>query len=516
MGTRSIKLPILILLSMLSICSFINSGQAQQSGKKFSPAIPKTWDEQALASLELPLASTGAPPEHVPSDYYYRMAVRPIYKSYPIYAPGKEPTGYFEKLKELEPEIVFDHARLETEEDWLKAGELVFDAPITYDNQTIGFVTPAEVRNPDWYQQVGVPVTKDGVLPYARYVIRKKGSVEVGNLACGMCHSRVLPDGSVVKGAQGNFPFDRALGFVLRKSTLPEQQQLKAQLASLRLLFGMPWLQPNPLAPLERLSLGELISAYEAIPPGVVARHGSSPLHPVQVPDLIGIADRRFLDRTGLVRHREIGDLMRYAALNQDGDLLSRYGDFRPLELIFNKLPPPSFLGRYSDEQLYALARYLYSLKPPPNPNKYDRLARGGEKVFERAGCAKCHTPPLYTNNKLNVAEGFKPPEERFTSYDILRRSIGTDASLALRTRRGTGYYKIPSLKGVWYRGPFEHNGSVATLEDWFDPRRVKDDYVPTGFKGYGVKTRAVKGHPFGLSLSAEERKALLAFLRTL
>ena len=62
----------------------------------------------------------------------------------------------------------------------------------------------------------------------------------------------------------------------------------------------------------------------------------------------------------------------------------------------------------------------------------------------------------------------------------------------------------------------FEHNGSCATLEDWFDPRRTREDYVPTGFKGYGVKTRAVKGHPFGLKLSAEERKALIAFLKTL
>ena len=94
--------------------------------------------------------------------------------------------------------------------------------------------------------------------------------------------------------------------------------------------------------------------------------------------------------------------------------------------------------------------------------------------------------------------------------------SVGTDNRLALRTRRGTGYYKVPSLKGVWYRGPFEHNGSVATLEDWFDPRRLADDYVPTGFRGAGVKTRAVKGHLFGLELSAEDRRALIAFLKTL
>jgi hypothetical protein len=78
------------------------------------------------------------------------------------------------------------------------------------------------------------------------------------------------------------------------------------------------------------------------------------------------------------------------------------------------------------------------------------------------------------------------------------------------------GYYKVPSLKGVWYRGPFEHNGSVATLEDWFDPNRLRDDYVPTGFKGYGVKSRAVRGHRFGLKLTADEKKALIAFLKTL
>jgi hypothetical protein len=99
---------------------------------------------------------------------------------------------------------------------------------------------------------------------------------------------------------------------------------------------------------------------------------------------------------------------------------------------------------------------------------------------------------------------------------DIIPICLGTDSNLALNSRRGTGYYKIPSLKGVWYRGPFEHNGSVATLEDWFDPRRLRDDYVPTGFKGYGSRTRAVKGHRFGLDLAEPDRKALIAFLKTL
>jgi len=46
--------------------------------------------------------------------------------------------------------------------------------------------------------------------------------------------------------------------------------------------------------------------------------------------------------------------------------------------------------------------------------------------------------------------------------------------------------------------------------------RRLRDDYAPTGFKGYGVTTRAVPGHNFGLSLSPADRSALIAFLKTL
>jgi hypothetical protein len=34
--------------------------------------------------------------------------------------------------------------------------------------------------------------------------------------------------------------------------------------------------------------------------------------------------------------------------------------------------------------------------------------------------------------------------------------------------------------------------------------------------RGYGVKTRAVKGHEYGLRLSDTDKQALMAFLRTL
>jgi hypothetical protein len=211
---------------------------------------------------------------------------------------------------------------------------------------------------------------------------------------------------------------------------------------------------------------------------------------------------------------------MRYAALNQGGDDLASYGGFVPVDSPnFRQLPEPRdprVVGRYSDEQLYALAIYVYSLEPPPNPNKSDALAARGENVFSRERCVSCHPPPLYTNNKLTPAEGFTIPKEHLQKYDILPISVGTNSNLTLKTRRGTGYYKVPSLKGLWYRSMFPHDGSCATLEDWFDPRRLQDDYVPSGFKGYGVKTRALKGHPFGLKLSSGDKTALIAFLRTI
>jgi Zn-dependent membrane protease YugP len=56
----------------------------------------------------------------------------------------------------------------------------------------------------------------------------------------------------------------------------------------------------------------------------------------------------------------------------------------------------------------------------------------------------------------------------------------------------------------------------VSSLEDWFDPKRLQSDYVPTGWRGPGVEKRAIPGHEFGLDLDDDERRALIAFLRTL
>jgi cytochrome c553 len=474
------------------------------------PPVPRVWDDKDMRALELPLAAR-IPVHHMPSEYYYRIPVRPNLKTYPIYVPGKEPKGYWAWLQKQEPKPAFKVSALRTNEDWIKAGKLVFEAPKDFNPVDDPFT---DVRNPRWYEFTGIRGDKNGIVPYYRYVIRKKGQVEVNLDSCAECHSRLMPDGTVVNGAQGNVPFGRVWAYFLsRNKDIP---QTKSAAGISRHFFGAPWVQPDPTAPLSKKTIADFAAHLATIPPGVNPRQGTSAMFPTQIPDLIGVQDRLYLDHTGLQQHRSIVDLMRYDAINNFIDEVTDYDGFRPLSGPNGKLPNIHELARESDSELYALALYIYSLKPPPNPNRFDALAAQGKTVFEREGCGLCHTPPLYTNNRITPALGFKVPAEDRAKYRILDFHVGTDPFLATKTRRGTGYYKIPSLKGVWYRGPFEHNGSVATLEDWFDPRRLQDDYVPTGYLGYGVQTRAVKGHQFSLKLTPEEKAALIAFLKTL
>ncbi|MDX2153078.1 MAG: hypothetical protein SFV54_20205 [Bryobacteraceae bacterium] len=475
------------------------------AGQGFQPQIPRVWDDASMAELELPLAS-GLRPEHVPSRYYYAIPERPVWKSYPVYAPAREPAGYFERLKTLEPERAFDAKALRTREDWIRAGRQVFESANTFPPVSFPFT---EVHNPAWWRATGALAAKDGTLPYYRYVIREKGRVELTFDSCASCHSRVLPDGEVIWGGPGSIAFGRQWAHLIRSE--PVEKRAQPAWPELTIFFAAPWIQPDPQAGLRQWTMEDMARQLDSIPRGVLPRQGTSILYPSKIPDLIGIKDRRYLDNTGLQQHRSIADLMRYAAINNFIEEITLYGKFRPV----GELPPAGTLLRSSDEDLYALALFLYSLEAPRSPYPRNGEAARGEKVFEREGCGTCHPAPLYTNNKLTPAKGFRPPADHRKKYDVMDVVVGTDSSLAMTTRRGTGYYRVPSLKGVWYRGPFEHNGSVATLEDWFDERRLSPDYVPTGYKGPRGR-RAVLGHEYGLRLKADEKRALIAFLRTL
>jgi hypothetical protein len=467
------------------------------AAQNFHPDIPRAWDDKEMARLEVPLAQPDRSPHYPNAEQYYALKVRTIYRTYPVYAPGRAPAGYLASLKQKEPEVIFfDASNLRTKEDWIRAGEAVFDdSAYPFPIGPEGFQAPPGIS---------LPVTSDGIIPVDKYVIRKRGVVEQSSgLSCAACHTRVLPDGTALKGAQIDFAVYPAFAARFRHSQSARRAREFDWVST-----GAPWITPR--AEFDQLTDAELARRYQAMPPGVLERQGTGSDHPVRVPSLIGIADIKYLDSTGMVRHRSVGDLMRYDILNTGLDLTAHFGDFQPSPTV---APFGVDGARFSDEQLYALALYIYSLRPPPNPNPFDEKARRGQRIFQQQGCGGCHTPPLYTNNKLTPALGFKVPEALRATDDIMDISVGTDPGLATQTRRGTGFYKVPSLRGVWYRSAFSHSGQAASLEEWFDPARLSKDYVP---KGFHLGPGPIQGHEFGLKVSPEDRQSLIAFLKTL
>ncbi|MBL8214879.1 MAG: hypothetical protein JNK87_29435, partial [Bryobacterales bacterium] len=129
-------------------------------------------------------------PRHGSAEFYYQIPVRPIWKSYPIYHPDRMPAGYLEWLRQQEPQQIWNSAALQTDDDWVRAGEMVFDAAIG--TNSLGTRVPRGpeyLQDRSWYERVKPPITRDGVKPFYRYIIRKKGEIEVGTLACATCHN---------------------------------------------------------------------------------------------------------------------------------------------------------------------------------------------------------------------------------------------------------------------------------------------------------------------------------------
>ncbi len=159
----------------------------------------------------------------------------------------------------------------------------MFEAPIFYDEAP----SARDVRNPEWYQKVSPPLTREEILAFARYVIRTNGVVDVGNNACAMCLTRVLPNGAMVKGAQGNYPFHRALSWAGREASVDDVRTM------FRIAAAAPWLGPrDPVAGIEERPKTMLHAMMESAPSGVLTRHHASFESPTGVPDLIGLKSR--------------------------------------------------------------------------------------------------------------------------------------------------------------------------------------------------------------------------------
>jgi hypothetical protein len=468
---------------------------------------PRFWNDRELADWATPIAGLDVRPAHFSEREYYAAPDAEWVRTYPVYFPGREPAGYSEMLRAKKPEpLIPPGAR--TDAEWIVSGKRVFeemDVPMfrTTDPRII-----ATVRSVDEFSQRGGRPEKDGRVLGLRWVPTSQG-LSLGVSDCSGCHTRVLPDGSLLNGAPFNVPLNGVLGELAARGTTLFFPGDSPAIATWR-EFTVPWIRNDIHDRMKSMTEAEAGALFGSIPPGAFARFNGSPYYVTKVPDLIGIKDRKYIDHTGTHRLRGPSDVMRYAALVSCCDS----ADFGTHRILTDAQRRISY--KMPDALLFALAQYLFSLEPPANPHATDPRADTGRAVFQREGCASCHPPPLYTNNKLTLAQGFRPPPDHPNRADVMPISVGTDPNLALETRKGTGFYKVPSLKGVWYRGMFNHDGSVTTLEEWFDPARLRTDFTPSGFVGHTLTRRAVPGHEFGLRLTAEDQAALIAFLKTL
>ncbi len=122
-----------------------------------------------------------------------------------------------------------------------------------------------------------------------------------------------------------------------------------------------------------------------------------------------------------------------------------------------------------------ALTVYLHSLAPSGALPQSSL----GSSVFARE-CASCHRGDSTSGPPISLA------------------AIGTDPNVGLSSERGTGFYRVPSLRAVGDRRGLFASGAIDGIDALLDPERT------------------VAGHRYGLELGSEERAELVGYLRGL
>jgi hypothetical protein len=477
-----------------------------------STRAPRVWEDAALAEWATPIASLGVRPSHYSSAEYYG-AREDNYQTYPVYHPDSEPPGYWENLQKRAPAPLVDVRTIRSQSDWAATGERVFRELDAVLERTSDPALIAIARDPASFE--GALKLPDGTAFGPRWVVTPQG-VQLGFLACGGCHFSIQDDRRIAYAGPGGsvppgMPRVNPRGIGGAAATLRGIRTLFTGDdlgTALWRQYTVPWSSDDRIERLRGMPAAQIQKLFAG---GGVARIHGSPYYGAKIPDLRLLRFYRYIDATGTHRLRGPEDIARYAALITGTDVME-FGSHRILSKEQRQLR-----FRYADEALYAIGVYLLSLEPPQNPSPAPReLIDRGEQVFTREGCTECHAPPAYTSGLLTPARGWKPAASHPNIADVNSKSLGTDPGLALRTRKGTGFYKIPSLRGLWYRPRLLHDGSFTSLEEMFDPARLNPDFVPKGWNPPGVTQRPVHGHLFGLQLNPEEKAALLAFLRSL
>jgi cytochrome c5 len=319
-----------------------------------------------------------------------------------------------------------------TAEAWVELGRRVF---FTYPLRAEPLAEFA-LTQPAVAADSGLERDADGALLGLVSFVDVDGRTRVG-ITCALCHATV-EDGVVVEGAA----------------------RRRFDYGKLRLAFHEA--TKTPLDP-------QLARRFAAWGPGRADVTEDDDEDPVAIPDLFGLAEQVALTQAGTIRHTSPVAL----AIRQETQLLHSNHE---------RVRPPRELA-------WALALYLYSLKPSPRPPP-DSQSRGATLFAQH--CQRCHSNPVRGGSPL--------PAEL----------VGTDPALANGAARGTGLYRPPVLLRIEKAAPYLHHGAVPSLEALFSEDRFREDYV--GPLGRG----AVAGHAFGVDLPNEDTDALITWLRSL
>jgi len=124
---------------------------------------------------------------------------------------------------------------------------------------------------------------------------------------------------------------------------------------------------------------------------------------------------------------------------------------------------------------------------------------QGKQLFFGQAGCAACHGTETFTS-----------PGTRNNGLDLVYADNGLGAVTG--NPQQNGLFKSPSLRGIEPGAPFMHDGRFATLE-------AVVEHYSSGIKAHpnlSPQLRLPNGTPRNLNLTANQKAALVAFLKTL
>lgn len=111
------KRPAVVFLAALS------SAFGQSGGRRIE--APRFWNDRGLSDWATPVAGLNVRPGHFSEKEYDSAPIGELVRTYPVYFPGREPTGYWDMLRKAKPEpLITTGAR--TTADWAKQGKRVF------------------------------------------------------------------------------------------------------------------------------------------------------------------------------------------------------------------------------------------------------------------------------------------------------------------------------------------------------------------------------------------------------